>query len=637
LKETKTRVRSKSDNTLKSSLSNSRLRPKSSNPNLTDTISPRDDVIFPKSLSIVSENLTTPQKEKSKQNKRLSKVISISSESIAWTPNNAKLNLARRNSAPIPERPAFKAGKQIFNKPDDPILAERIKKILALDAPRSVSTTVNELRSKTGIIAKRASISLSKTRYISRSIQTAANQTENFQNENPEKYVTFQDQEDSKTDTENEDSDQKIARLRQNYERAQLEYENEMKALAIPFIASVRTISQKWVLRKIFQLITLDTKTQRPEENFTPSSEKLSISSVKTTESNRIKTYQTVSPSLLQICKPNFEFSDQTYTTAAETVADQSTKLKALKRPSLRKDSLPLILTKPHEGYLDKFVKKKQLGQENQGADVSDALHRLKKPRDHADGGIEVPIIPRSVVEGWKPKNSHLESIRCTRSHSQQKFNLLRHSIGWSTENIVMKKLTVKTENEEMLDKPTVFKVKGNVPVQKNYGSKKSSEINKSVSKTKTVPKKATPLTVAHKKKESHTVNSSIKNKRSDQLVKAQYEWLMRQIQPKLTKQMKTTALQSAGKLSRTKILQSNTDAELFFADAGDDSTGKIPTHLVGAKFRIDHIPVVTMKPVIIIEKTAYPPGTYHESLTAFISTFDSVKTESKLNFKKQK
>ncbi|KAJ3345262.1 Dual specificity tyrosine-phosphorylation-regulated kinase [Entophlyctis luteolus] len=66
------------------------------------------------------------------------------------------------------------------------------------------------------------------------------------------------------------------------------------------------------------------------------------------------------------------------------------------------------------------------------------------------------------------------------------------------------------------------------------------------------------------------------------------------------------------------------------------DLAASIPQHLVGANFRVAEIPVTVMKRAIIIEKGEFAPGTYHDSLSTFIS-IDSMKDTKRVRSKSAK
>ncbi|ORY46857.1 hypothetical protein BCR33DRAFT_111009 [Rhizoclosmatium globosum] len=255
-----------------------------------------------------------------------------------------------------------------------------------------------------------------------------------------------------------------------------------------------------------------------------------------------------------------------------------------------------------YTSYLNQFLVKKQVPD----AKLSDNMMRLSKPRDNG-GGMDPPIIPRVYTEDWKPSSRAGE--RKQKKGGKQDARSDTPQVGTIKEiesKLEWTKLP-KDAGKGKLGKATETKVpdKGQKKAA-NTGNNKMSALQKESgvrkgavglsSKRVTLPKIAS--------KSQGIVAKLGQEKPSNQLVQAQYQWLLQQVQ------------KGAGNGAKMDAKFKTNTAN----DKGATAGSKLPPHLVAANFRITHVPVVTMKPIIVVETAGHPAGHYHDSLTTFIS-----------------
>ncbi|KAI8609833.1 hypothetical protein BC830DRAFT_1148666 [Chytriomyces sp. MP71] len=331
-------------------------------------------------------------------------------------------------------------------------------------------------------------------------------------------------------------------------------------------------------------------------------------------------------------------------------------------------------------GYLQQFLLKKQ---QNPSIASDPASHfklsRLSKPRDHGYG-IDIPVVPRFIVEDCKEPNNagyggraahpyipHLRKLKTAEPLVTQEPPAkvrMSHSIvpSWRIQTPrrlppppstpppsqlvrhkpALKPLGTPKTREKVTLKPSARTSKAKNASSRNVTGKtarrtvtasvaggkritfakhpeESPEAPASVKKAPSngnggavvkLPK-ISPKSAISTAQKSGAFNGANSVGNQNQLVQAQYQWLMQQAQ------ISGAAGAKGGNLFGNATV-GNKGSQVGKGSA--IATGSIPAHFVPAKFRLTQVPVVTMKPIIVIETSGQTPGTYFDGLTTFIS-----------------
>ncbi|KAI8834463.1 hypothetical protein BJ741DRAFT_650202 [Chytriomyces cf. hyalinus JEL632] len=449
--------------------------------------------------------------------------------------------------------------------------------------------------------------------------------------------IVLEREREMELEPENETPENRLDRLRRNFEKAQRLYEAEMRSLAIPYST---TIKQENVSRQA--QLNGNSNSDPPVMKDTLK-ESLIVKYPQTNAAHNQKTaqYPPKNP-------------DPPFTPAQQQQPLQQLPL----QPQQQQQTEPQA---PPSSYLQQFLSKQQQSFSTDPEAVV-KLNRLAKAKEHK-GGLNTPEIPRFIMEecvepeGIGRHNAHQQGYAARKpnivaaksgfrsisepslqhhhkqehadkhNHSKNPKPLLKES---SSPRISATANPVRSPSSADHRSPNFKTTKPSAGRRIAFASSKTN-VSQSVPQlsrkggTDTLastggapirlPKISSKSTLSAAQKSQSIVAS--KSNGDNQLVQAQYQWLMQQAAAAgANTSMKGN--QMFGNLTSGKQKPS---AGKIPGGQGAASGGyTMPTNLVPAKFRLTQVPIMTMKPVIVIETTGQPAGTYLDGLTTFIS-----------------
>ncbi|KAI9330735.1 hypothetical protein BDR26DRAFT_871143 [Obelidium mucronatum] len=548
----------------------------------------------------------------------------------------------------LPPKPVFKTSKQVVKPKEDLFLLEATSTETRLRDIQSAGS----IERKKSVLLKTDRPQTSPTRRKSDHVARSA-KTKLFPaslEDDSESYRGLDEAVDGL-----ELPDEKLERLRRNFEKAQRAYENEMKARAIPFLTSIKAYphgyqpdeappqSEQSNSKDKIQGRVPDAESagKRETRNENPTtSEPLSKPTDRSSTPSAPKSNETPVKSRKSIytgpLKYHFHLrksrnpklhtvTRQYHFTKNFETSKYKSPLKMPPPPSNNKNRQKLLVNETHQaitapqnpllrkpefcaytGYLNHFLAKREAVKRHE---LSENLMRLCKPREYG-GGMEPPIIPRVYTEDWKP---------CSRASTRRparNIHFMDHAHTMTITEIEEKGADVvsnqeKSKMQKSIDKPTPNNDKRNkqLTLSKPVPTKDSKEKavqsslpaeTKKPSKAKTSQKVSLPRIASSKSVSKAPMNQPNQSKKVPEATNAKVKGDLFQ---------KTTNRIATGRSSNSMAKIKSSDHE-----------GKLPSYLIPANFRITHVPVVTMKPVIVVETTGQPAGTYADGLTTFIS-----------------
>ncbi|KAJ3245516.1 hypothetical protein HDU78_009125 [Chytriomyces hyalinus] len=435
---------------------------------------------------------------------------------------------------------------------------------------------------------------------------------------------------------ENETPQNRLDRLRRNFEKAQRLYEAEMRSLAIPYTTTIKQENMST------QAQLNGNSTSDPSVMKDTLKESLIVKYPQTnaTHGQKIAQYPPKNPD------PAF------------IPHQQQQPLQQL--PQQQQQQQQTEPQAPPSSYLQQFLSKKQQSFSTDPEAVV-KLNRLAKAKEHK-GGLNTPEIPRFIMEecvepeGAGRHNTHQQGYAARKTnivaaksgfrsisepslehhhkqehvdkHNQSKNPkpLLKESSSpriSATTNPVRspsadhRSPTFKTSKPSAGRRIAFASSKTNISQSVPQLSRKggTDTVTSTGSAPIRLPKISSKSALSAAQKSQNAVAS--KSNGENQLVQAQYQWLMQQAAAAgATASMKGNQLfgnQTSGK-------QKPIGGKIPGGQAAASGGYTMPTNFVPAKFRLTQVPVMTMKPVIVIETTGQPAGTYLDGLTTFIS-----------------
>ncbi|KAI8829836.1 hypothetical protein BJ741DRAFT_712517 [Chytriomyces cf. hyalinus JEL632] len=432
---------------------------------------------------------------------------------------------------------------------------------------------------------------------------------------------------------ENETPENRLDRLRRNFEKAQRLYEAEMRSLAIPYTT---TIKQE----------NMSTHAQLNGNSISdPPVMKHTLK-----ESLIVKYPQTNAAHDQKVAQYPPKSPDPAFIPQHQQQPLQQLPLQQQQQQQAEPQA-------PPSSYLQQFLSKKQQSFSTDPEAVV-KLNRLAKAKEHK-GGLNTPEIPRFIMEecvepeGTGRHNAHQQgyatrkpNIVASKSgfrsisepsllhhHKQEHIDKHNHSKNpkpvlneSSSPRISAAANSVRSPSRADHRSPNFKTSKPSAGRRIAFASSKTN-VSQSVPQlsrkggTDTLasagvaPIRLPKISLSPAQKSQSIVAS--KSNGENQLVQAQYQWLMQQAAAAgANPSMKGN--QVFGNLTSGK--QKPTGGKMPGGQAAGSGGYTMPANFVPAKFRLTQVPVMTMKPVIVIETTGQPAGTYLDGLTTFIS-----------------